>query len=541
VILTIFFLAPLLEDTGVNLIYKACVYYLIDMRLIGKLFTVIVMLGILLGASAYIIIYTEEDANNGGKDTTPPQITDITGNFTVTAGHTATITALFSDNINITDATLYYKLAGSTTWTTDSILSGSADIYIPPGTTSNYYYYVTVDDAAGNGPVGKPSLDGSLYYTITVQPSDTNGDEELLHTVFVEESTATWCTNCPNVANILHSLYESKKYNFYYVALINDTNTVAAARNNDDYNIYGFPTVFIDGGYKVIMGGNNIESIYANTISIAQGRTVPKIKLTMTAQYKNTTNEVTVTALIENKDNDTYTGRLKLYLTEIVSQVSDYSNKPYHYGFLEYLINKDISVNGKQNSTSSVTKSIAAYDYENLMIIGVVFSAQKNTGYANPPTQNPFDAYYADATTATTVVPTGNLPPQLQITSPQKDTVYMNGEILPLVDKIINRNHVIKKLENISLLKSFLHNKTYLLGKNKLITVEATDDSAIAKVEFYVDGTLQFNDTQAPYEWSFETLSNQKSVWLKTHTLKVIAYDDAGKTRSVSMTFYARI
>ena len=234
------------------------------------------------------------------------------------------------------------------------------------------------------------------------------------------------------MANILYSLYESKKYNFYYVALINDTNPVAAARNTDDYNIWAFPTVFIDGGYKVIVGGKNIESVYANAISLAQGRTVPQIKLTMTAQYKNTTKEVTVTALIENKDNNTYTGRLKLYLTEIVSQVSDYANKPYHYGFLEYLINKDISVNGKQNSTSSVTKSIAAYDYENLMIIGVVFSAQKNTGYANPPTQNPFDAYYADATNATTVVPAGNLPPQLQITSPQKGTVYMNGEILPV-------------------------------------------------------------------------------------------------------------
>lgn len=511
------------------------------MGLLRKLFTVIIILGLLLGASAYIIVYTDEDSTNGGKDTTPPQITDITGNLTITAGHTATIIALFTDNINVTDATLYYKVAGSTTWTADSILSGSASIYIPPATTSNYYYYVTIDDAAGNGPIGNPSLDGSLNYTITVQPEGTNGGEELIHTVFVEESTATWCTNCPNVANILYSLYESKKYNFYYVALINDTNPVAAARNTDDYNIWAFPTVFIDGGYKVIVGGKNIESVYANAISLAQGRTVPQIKLTISAQYKNTTKEVTVTALIENKDNNTYTGRLKLYLTEIVSQVSDYANKPYHYSFLEYLINKDISVNGKQNTTSSITKSIAAYDYENLMIIGVVFSTQKNIGYANPPTQNPFDAYYADATTATTVVQSGNLPPQLQITSPQKSTVYMNGEILPLVDKIINRNHVIKKLENISLLKTFLHNKTYLLGNKKLIIVEATDDSAIAKVEFYIDGTLQFTDTQAPYEWSFEKLSNQKSIWLKTHTLKVIVYDDAGKTRSVSTSFKARI
>jgi len=503
------------------------------MRLIGKFIIIICILGLLLGASAYIIVYTEDNSNNnnGEKDTEPPQIDAITEDFTVTAGQTVTITALFSDNINVTEATLYYKIAGSTTWNSISILSGSTSIYIPPGTTSNYYYYITVDDAARNGPVGNPSADGSSYYTITVQPSGGNQDNETLtHTVLIEEATATWCTNCPNIANILYSLYQTNKYNFYYVALIDDKNTIAKNRNTNEYNVYGLPTVFIDGGYNVIVGGNNIESVYANAISIAQGRTVPKIKITITAQYKNITKEVAVNALIENKDNDTYNGRLKLYLTEIVSQFSDYANKPYHFGFLEYLINKDISVDGKQNLTSSVTKNISAYDYENLMIIGVVFSAEKNAGYANPPTENPFDAYYADATNATKLVPKGNLPPQVQITSPQKGNIYVNGKALAF-----------KKLENISIIKNFLYNKTYLLGKNKIITVNATDDSAIAKVEFYIDGTLQFNDTQAPYEWSFVKLSTRKSLLLKTHTLDIIVYDDTGKKISISTSFKARI
>ena len=56
----LFFLSPLLLETGVNLIYKAYVYIILDMGLIRKLFTVIVMLGLLLGASAYIIVYTED-------------------------------------------------------------------------------------------------------------------------------------------------------------------------------------------------------------------------------------------------------------------------------------------------------------------------------------------------------------------------------------------------------------------------------------------------------------------------------------------------
>jgi hypothetical protein len=509
------------------------------MRLIGKII-VILIIGILLGASAYVIFYTGEDTDDDNNqvtpDTEPPKITFVTGDASITAGQAVTILASFSDNVNVTQATLYYKNAGSANWASVSILSGSASILIPSSATNNYYYYVTVDDAAGNGPVGNPSVDGTTYYTITVIPGGSNpGNETLIHTVFLEEATATWCTNCPNVANILHSIYETHHYNFYYVALINDTNPIAANRNWNEYHVYGFPTVFIDGGYNVILGGNNAESIYANAISAAQARpTVPKIRVTVTAQYKNTTQEVTVNALVENKGNDSYNGRLKLYLTEIVSGWSGYDSKPYQFAFLDYLLIKDITVEGKRNATYSQTTNISAYDYENLMIIGVVFSSEKHQGYANPSdkTTNLFDAYYADATNATKVVEKGNLPPQLQITSPQKGKIYFNGK--PILERFLQRK-LIGYPFNMS-----LHNTTKLLGQ-KIITVAASDDSAVAKVEFYIDGTLVSNDTQAPYEYTFTKLSTFKTLFFKKHTLEVIVYDDTGKTNSASLTFKARI
>ncbi|MCJ7697332.1 MAG: Ig-like domain-containing protein, partial [Thermoplasmata archaeon] len=482
--------------------------------------------GILLGASAYVILYT-------GNDSEPPQIDDIAGNVTVTAGQNATISVLFSDNVNVTAATLYYKIASAASWSSETILSGYANIPIPSSETSNYYYYVTVDDAAGNGPVGDPSVDGSMFYTITVLPNGSSpGNETLTHTVFIEEATATWCTNCPNVANLLYSLYEANKYNFYYVALINGTNSDTTERIWDDYNVYSFPTVFIDGGYQMIIGGSKPESTYIDAISAAKGRTEQKIKVTVTAQYKNTTKEVMVNTLIENKGNDTYNGRLKLYLTEIISHESGYDSKPYHFGFLEYLTNKDISVDGKDGITVSDTKNISAYDYENLMIIAVVFGSEKHTGYANPPSGNPFDAYYADATNATKVVPKGNLPPQLQIMLPQKGKIYLNG------------NPVLERLQKRKILGFFLnnslHNKTILLGQ-KTITVNATDDSAVAEVEFYIDEKLVFNDTQAPYEYTFKKLSTFKSLFFKKHILTVTVYDDTGKTTSASILFKARI
>ena len=501
------------------------------MRLIGKLVIIILIVGILLGASAYVIFYTRE--NNGGQDTQPPQIIGISGNLTINAGQSASITAQFTDNVNVSIATLFYKVAGATSWTSKSILNGTASIPIPSSATSNYYYYITVNDKAGNGPVGDPSVDGSMFYTITVLPNGSSpGNETLTHTVFIEEVTASWCTNCPNVANILRPLYEANKYNFYYVALINGTNSDTTERIWDDYHVYSFPTVFIDGGYQMIIGGSKPESTYIDAISAAKGRTEQKIKVTITAQYKNITKEVMFNTLIENKGNDTYNGRLKLYLTEIISHESGYDSKPYHFGFLEYLTNKDISVDGKDSIAVSDTKNISAYDYENLMIIAVVFSSEKHTGYANPPSGNPFDAYYADATNATKVVQKGNLPPQLQITLPQKGKIYLNGN--PILEWLQKRKILGFFLNN------SLHNKTILLGQ-KTITVDATDDSAVAKVEFYIDEKLVFNDTQAPYEYTFKKLSTFKSLFFKKHILTVTVYDDTGKITSASILFKARI
>lgn len=514
----------------------------LDMRLIGKIAAIFIV-GVLLSASAYVIFYTGENNNNNNnnnnnqeeQDTQAPQITFVTGNITVTAGQTVTIVASFTDNVDVTTATLYYTTAGSTSWASVSIISGSVQIAIPVSATENSYYYVTVDDAAGNGPVGSPSVDGSIYYIITVIPYNggDGGEENLTHTVFIEEATATWCSNCPAVANILHALYETHNYNFYYVALINDTNPIAMERNWKEYNVYGYPTVFVDGGFKVILGANNPESIYADAINTAQLRVGPKIKVTVTAQYENTTHKVTVNALVENKENNSYKGQLKLYLTEIVSHWSGYDSKPYQFAFLDYLLTQDISIAGKRNATYSQTTNISAYDYENLMIIAVVFNSEKHNAYSDPPTnKHSFNAYYADATNATKVVEKGNLPPQLQITSPEKGKIYLNGK--PILERLQKRK-ILGHLLNMS-----LNNKTILLGQ-KLITVAASDDSSVAKVTFSIDGSLVWNDTQEPYEYDFTNYSKFKSIFLRQHVLTVTVYDDTGKTTSASLNFWARL
>ena len=491
------------------------------MRLIGKLVIIIFIVGILLGASAYVILYTEDNDNNnnGGHDTEPPRVIDVSGNLTVTAGKTATITARFTDNVNVTEATLYYQTAGSTSWNSISILSGSASISIPSDATSNYYYYITVDDATGNGPIGDPSTDGSKFYTITVKPSDdNNGDDNLTHYVFIEESTSVNCRYCPNVGAILYKLESSHDYRFYYVSMIME-NGKAADRLKNDYNWQADPTVFIDGGYTVILGGLNPESTYTNAIHAAEGRTVPKIRVTVNAEYKNTTQELFTNVLVENKDDQSYSGRLRVYLTEIISSLyNDYNGTKYKNAFIDFIINKDVNVAARGSATFFANWSVGNFDYQNLKVIAVVLNSEGHQAYANPRNNsNPFTAYYADAANATYVVKGArNLPPEIGILSPQKGKIYLRGNP--------SFNFLYKK----SLLK-----KTFLIGRAK-ISIYAKDDSAIKKVELFLNDKLVANLTKEPYEWSSQKIINKPLIPHK-YTIKVIAYDDTNKTSTASI------
>lgn len=101
-------------------------------------------------------------------DTIPPTIVCLTRNTSAARGGTVTVEATLQDNLGVTEAWLYYKGASAATWVSLNFLSGSANIRIPDSSAEDICYFVTADDAAGNGPVGDPSDDGSTYYTIRV-------------------------------------------------------------------------------------------------------------------------------------------------------------------------------------------------------------------------------------------------------------------------------------------------------------------------------------------------------------------------------------
>ena len=352
-----------------------------------------------------------------------------------------------------------------------------------------------------------------------------NNQEELVHYVFVEEGTATTCRYCPPVVKILDKLYNSGDYCFYYVTLVEDKSKKASDHLVKDYNRLGLPSVYIDGGYRVIRGAQS-EKDYIQALRDAEKRNVPVISINVTASYDENKSDLITNVVIKNYEKDTYTGHLKLYLTEkifrwyntIIAEKEDV--RPYHFGFVDYITDEQVTINSNDNLTLSFTNKLSDFavkdlDYENLVIFGVLFNSEKKTGYSYPEKkENEFDAYYADAADKTDVVQGGNTPPAVGIINPQVGKIHFLGN---------------------PILKAQFAN-TFLIGKTTIKAV-AEDDSGIKKVEFYIDDELMSEDTEAPYEYTVKKIGSFRHL-IRKHTIKVVAYDDTDKSTSSELDVF---
>ncbi len=482
----------------------------------GYIVLAIIAIAFLTGS---LILSSEE---NDEKDTTPPTITVLTKDFDVYQGNSANIEIDYSDNVNVTKATLYYRKETETTWKSVSILSKSYKMGIPEEETKNFHYYVTVNDSNGNGPVGDPSTDGSVFYTITVLKKSTSDENITIErAIFIEEATATWCSNCPDAAEVLHKAYEEQTYPLYYVSMVEDENSKSKTRLENDYNVYGYPTIYIDGGYKVLMGSQNIIDNLDATLKQAANRQAPKIKLTLNSEWNDTNNELENTVFIKNYEKISYTGTLKLYITEIKSQWTDYNADPYQFSFLDYGMNKEVTISAGDNQSYSQTwvVSDSGFDVvkENLWVIAVLFDTEKHSAYSNPNNQeepSPFDAYYVDATAASRVTE-GALPPTIGLVTPKP------------------YNHYIRGKETKNKLVSF----TYVLGKMTIQT-NVESDLPIDRVTIQISGgntNISANITQSPYKYEWDQLSIGKK------TITVTVYDEQGRNNTDSIEVWALI
>ena len=71
-----------------------------------------------------------------------------------------------------------------------------------------------------------------------------------------------------------------------------------------------------------------------------------------------------------------------------------------------------------------------------------------------------------------------------------------------------------------------------ILSGTVVIKADASDPSGVANVTFYIDGTAVSTDTEAPYEYEWDTTAYADG----SHTIKVEAYDTYGNKAEASIT-----
>lgn len=255
----------------------------------------------------------------------------------------------------------------------------------------------------------------AITYTINYKPVPL----DFTHSVFAEECTATWCPNCPTAAEALHNIYQSGDYPFYYVALVNDMSSIAKKRNSEYsfgiIKIIAFPTVYFDGGDTNFVGRESTvpltETKYRSLIE-QEGQRNPKQPITMESYVIWEGNaKLTVTVNITNQGNLPYLGKIRSYVTEIVSRWEDYFGNPYHFALLDFAVNNIVLLMPKK------TKIITGYfdgeanhgnltfpdiSSDNIMVISTIshWIPHYRIGYQSQTYTQRYFAHYVDQTIA---------------------------------------------------------------------------------------------------------------------------------------------
>ena len=358
---------------------------------------------------------------------------------------------------------------------------------------------------------------------------NNNGEKfpwDSTHFVFIEEATGKDCVPCVAIGKLLHKLYESGKYPFYYISLIGDQ-TDTREYLDKYYNNFAYPSVYIDGGYKTLFGGATEESTMVKNIKEAMSRDFSSVYINVGAEWDENTSEVSINGVIKNDGDSTYKGILRIYLAEIIStNWLDASKKPYHFGSHSFITDENVEIasNNILNFSETITINTDELDQENLMIYAAVFNSKEVKRYSDPDDldrdgdKHEFNAHFADNVAGTEVVEGGNLPPLVGITLPESGLLHIKGK---------------PKFKFILL----LNKKTIMIGKID-IKVEVEDETGVEKVDFYFDDELIFTDDEEPYEYSIDKSGSFRKILPRKHKIKVTAYDLEEKENSAEIDIF---
>ena len=246
---------------------------------------------------------------------------------------------------------------------------------------------------------------GSMAQTNESTPEKEPQNRDFTHAVLGEYGTATWCGYCKYAHGALKEIYNEGQYQFYYISLVTDKNTKASQRAINDYNAYGWPTVWFDGGYKVNVGAGSIpaaKAAYITSITASGNRAVEDVDIDLGVTWLGGTN-MEIDVSVTNNEATTYGGRIRVYITEKVSSMGwlDTAGYPYTFPMLDYAFNEALSIPAGGSWSDTTTWDGAAHGFpsiteNNIMIIAAAFNDEVHQGYSYPPSSNPFNAYYVD-------------------------------------------------------------------------------------------------------------------------------------------------
>jgi hypothetical protein len=222
---------------------------------------------------------------------------------------------------------------------------------------------------------------------------DTNNELDVYDekTVFVEVATSQFCRNCHNWSKYMFEIYDSEEYDFEYVEMI-VLDEKGKRLNNKAFEwdgnnkIVGYPTTIFDGGFKRLLG-NHIDLFHMD-INESINRGKHNIIAQINAKWlENAT--FTVNVSIQNNDSGIYNGYIRVYIVEIESRYNTYYGDPFHFGFLDFAIINNISLNpGEYFSVDAVWNGYDNKDNngqvfddilpENLKLILAVFNKDNN-------------------------------------------------------------------------------------------------------------------------------------------------------------------
>jgi len=221
------------------------------------------------------------------------------------------------------------------------------------------------------------------------------------HTVLVEAGMRTGCPACPATNAAWKSIYAGGQYDFEYVGLIYEYNSDAMQRFNS-FNPAYVPTSYWDGGEKVYVGTNS--NTFKSYLDACGSRTVPDLVGEVSAMWLGDA-KIDISISVENNDNDDYPGTLRVYVVELVSRWNDYNGQPYGHALLDFPWQQSITIESGDTFEDSKVWDGGALGFgdiepDNIQIILTMSDNEAHQAYSDPPSGNPFNAYYVDMTVA---------------------------------------------------------------------------------------------------------------------------------------------